>query len=390
MEAINFIKKYHKEYIGEIDYSVLDNNNHNYNYYYQLLKAKNNESLILILDNNKLIVNDIEYNDKQILNNNEIFYRNMYFEIQNEDVLITNKQHIKNILESKNNKKRYNNYCYCEFINKNNEYKININGEKGGGLNIYVFILSNNNIEKLTINNNFTGWGAGGTTNFYNIIDVFIENIPSLTKINCPYCKIINYSNNILNATITHLFDCINIKKIKYIDYVDDGNIGSDKQIKISDIITKYPNLKELKLDLIDTNVIFDKSINLNKLYIHILYNYLEINDNCDINCNNTIINIIDIIDTFNKNINFINYFSKSNLTIKYGINDKNIYDKELINNLKKIKEKINCNKLIIPIYKYKSYTKFNEKYNVIININEMKELLNNIFNYNEILFINK
>lgn len=104
----------------------------------------------------------------------------------------------------------------------------------------------------------------------------------------------------------------------------------------------------------------------------------------------NVIINIIDIINIFDKNIKFINYFSKSNLIIKYGINDKNIYDKELINNLKQIKERINCNKLIIPIYKYKSYNKFNEKYNVIININEMKELLNNIFNYNEILFINK
>jgi len=37
MEAINFIKQYNKPYLGNIDYSILDNNKNSYFYYETLI-----------------------------------------------------------------------------------------------------------------------------------------------------------------------------------------------------------------------------------------------------------------------------------------------------------------------------------------------------------------
>ena len=57
MEAINFIKQYHKLYIGNIDYSILDNNKNSYFYY---------ETILNVLTNNFNYIT----NEEIIFNNN--------------------------------------------------------------------------------------------------------------------------------------------------------------------------------------------------------------------------------------------------------------------------------------------------------------------------------
>ena len=380
MEAIKFIKENNKKYIGYIDNTILDNEKHNYDYYKQLLKIKKYKNILLTLDNNKLIINDNKYNETKILNTNEIYYRNMYYKIQDEYILITNKQHIKNILEGKNNKDKYNEYLYCKFLYENNKCEITINGIIEP-ISIHIFILSNNNIEKLIINNNITY--DTDTTYYIGIIDIFVENITTLKKIKCPFCKIINYSNNILYTKTSYLYDCKNIKKIKYENIIDDGHNGDI--IKMSEITKKYPNLEELTLKGYFIDLIFDYSINLKKLNYDLMGGKLIFNNNnITINCNDIIINIEDI----NENIININYLSKNNITINYSINNKYIFDKDIIKEIKNIKEKINCNKLIIELYKSKH--KFDKKYDIKFNKKEFNELINNLFDYNEILFINE
>ena len=378
MEAIKFIKENNKKYIGYIDNTILDNEKHNYDYYKQLLKIKKyKKNIILTLDNNKLIINDNEYNETKILNTNEIYYRNMYYKIQDEYILITNKQHIKNILENKNNKNKYNKYLYCKFLYENNKCEITINGTIEPLVRIYIFILSNNNIEKLTINNNISL--DTYITYYKGIIDIFVENITMLKQLICPFCKIINYSNNILYTKTSYLYDCKNIKKIKYKNIIDDGHNGDI--IKMSEITKKYPNLEELTLKGYFIDLIFDCSINLKKLNYDLIGGKLIFkNNNITINCNDIIINIENIIN--------INYLSKNNITINFSINNKYIFDKDTIKEIKNIKEKINCNKLIIELYKSKY--KFDKEYVIKLNKKEFNELINNIFDYNEILFINE
>jgi len=390
MKTLNFIK--HKEYIeNNIDYSVIDNNNYyqqlinnnqqlinNYKYLLEIINKKLNNLLILSFDNNKLIINLPSESEFKTDTDHSIDFT------KNNKYLISD---INLDINSNNKKILNNNECYIneyiKIIYKDNKIKIITNK---GYMKLFILISSNNIIEKITIYNNISI--CSGSAFYYKNIDVFIENISTLKKIKCIHCNIINFSNNILKAELTDLFYCDTIKKIKLHDTADDSSFDIDGYyyIKISDIITKFPNIKKLKLsELLHT--MFDKSINLNKLCINIPYFWsskticenLIINNNCNIYCKKLIINIytyhyIYSLRDFTESLKIINYFLKDNLTIKCHFYSYNIIE----NKNNDIKEKINCNKLII-YYRNNKLDINNENYNY-----------NKIFNYNEILFINK
>jgi len=114
MEAINFIKQYHKLYIGNIDYSILDNNKNSYFYYETLINSNiynynntdniiyrdfKNHFLIISIDNNNNInlklylqnkfINSFQCNKLKI-KNNIIYFKN--------NIISYNKKIIINIL----------------------------------------------------------------------------------------------------------------------------------------------------------------------------------------------------------------------------------------------------------------------------------------------------
>lgn len=329
MEALNFIKIYHKTFINNINNSLFDNEYKNYWFYKNLLKIKKykKQSLILflILDNNKLIIHDIIQNKQIILNNCECYY----FNISSLPNLLKwgkNKDNNKIFDWADIDNLCFNNISYkCSYFYENNKCQININSDLYLYYPyIYFYISPNNQINHLIINNDVSY--TNGETK-YILSKLYIDNIPSLKKINCLNCKIKNYSNNINEAEISDLFDCNNLKSLILNNSIiesDDYTNKDFRKIKITKILSKYPNLKKLIIN--KKSIIIDCSFNLNKFKIifdkdfHDNYNYLKFeNDNYLINCKKIILkkyndNEKEEIKLINKNIScydFIKYCKK-------------------------------------------------------------------------------
>lgn len=154
MNAINYIKKYHKPYIGEIDNSYYDNKNHNYQYYFNKYlinyKSIHNENINIFLSHNsrkkefekyKLIL-DKYLNIKNV--SNFIPFDNIYY--FNNDYVLLNDNLLSNL---KYNNLKYNNQ-YETFTIICNNLILDLN--KFQYKNMLIGIICNNIIIKNNIN----------------------------------------------------------------------------------------------------------------------------------------------------------------------------------------------------------------------------------------------
>ena len=421
MNAINFINKYKKPYIGIINNLYYDNNNHNYDYYYNKYyynikyKKYNNENTINILK--------INYNEEEIIkefNEKKLNYNNYYNIKINDYNLLLNfindyiifddyllNEIIKKICNDINNIKYIMNIC-CKniIINISNNY-INdyINDNKQIYYKNIILQLYGDNIKykksSIKINeikcknfisteyincyrfwcNNFINYNKPlyiyefniyhKFINYYNIIDD-INNINNIKHIiNCNY-----YNNDLRN-----IIDLINNYKISSLFiYKDNTNIISNNNIK--NIIINNKNIQTIILQSNIKNLLLDKNIFIN-------FNNYTI-ENININFTLDILNFNNYsIEYLNKlNINEI-YYNDLKFIKQLDYNKININELlELINLLLKFKS---INKLHINNY-YLQYDIIN-KNNLIIDfknlkLNELK--LENLLNLINIKNINK
>lgn len=368
MDALNFIRKYKKEYIGNIDYSLLDEHNNSYLYYKLLLNDKNNTLFLSINKNNKL----------------EILYRkNTYIINNNEQFIFGNN---KNLLIINNNK--LNEYEYITKINYLiNDNKLLINIYKNDICNNYyymfdnIFLTSNLNVKELKIIHNYdmTINHNGDTEDVY--INLYIDYFPNLEKLNAKLFNI--YMNNkntnikkINVSTINNWINNLNLNKIIYIpgmlkemDWYNLEFFNFKNRHSLTDFINNQNNLNKIifdnssiiinssfnkKIKCYDTDLLFNNNFNLN---------YLKINNTCHLKLlskynyfiNKLILNKINYFQIKNKYNNYINC-NKVKIRFIDFEKEKDIYFKNFINLLKII----NTNNLILKIEL--EPIKFNEK----------------------------
>lgn len=177
MEAINFINRYKKKYIGNINYLYFDNNNHNYLYYKLLLNTnKQKEYLIFILDDKydkyylKLIGEKIIYEENYIIDDYQVYYKNGNY-IKNEfNYKITINNNKLKILFDVNVLLDYLSYPDIEF---------------------YLYVpYKYNFINKIKIINNIQYEHPYSCTNIIKRINIYFEYMPNLTNIFIKNCNV--------------------------------------------------------------------------------------------------------------------------------------------------------------------------------------------------------
>lgn len=210
MKAINFIKKYHKEYLNKdkIYNDVYDEEEHNYKYYY------NKYCLVNFLENNKDTNSDyyLHFYKKNIPYNDDILILPIYFNKYNSISMIYNNIKIDNNFKNINNVFCNSLILNCDSIlqifftekliinNKNNIEQININSPKYNNIESIIVInyLLLNKVELFT-NNNYNNYKIINNTDedviFYYRIAYLYHNF----QINNSFIldKNINYGNSI-------------------------------------------------------------------------------------------------------------------------------------------------------------------------------------------------
>lgn len=305
MEAINYIKRYNKKFIGDVNNSIVDKDNHNYHYYELMNEIDKTKDILIIMDNKKLLITDYKNKNKKILNLGE--------KVQ---------------LKKGNYKK-----LILYFSYENNNYNINFSVNYRINKRIFIFVLSNNNIENLKCNIEINLECSINIDCDKKQFFIFIENIKTLKKIDSYSINTINYAENVEIIKINNLFYSPNVKQLYYITGYN------NKPIKISEIIEKYPKLEILRLDNFKTKIIFDCPINFKKIKFNMNDENIIIENN-NFNCDE----IFLIVDDINKINKYINMFSSEKLTLKILITSFNINE---IKNFKENNISFKFNKLI-------------------------------------------
>lgn len=425
MEAINFIKRYQKEYIGDnIDYDYKDEHNRNYLFYemsimplskyllnncnhnieglnisnvFQDLIQNNNEnnnnSFVIPNDfinlKNIIIFDEDEYDDEDkyddeiytiyIENNKNIYNINCY---DSNIILLNDNMHINKIicnsLICENCFLDYVKVNVCQITKPNNINELNIHDSYSD------IILENLIINKLLISYPYK-------TKNIKIINCTIKNVEIIESqrafdniyYGIPKFNILNtYNINIENSIIDNFninYYYINLNKIKNINIIN----SQIKTFNLNNCILIYPNNIGIKLLL--TKERLNKIDILNKNLLNIINIEYSTIDN---------FNIDNYIDNYLQKYKTINIIEKS-FNIKYSQIDKlNIKDCHLDNlnlnnnNINKIiiydnnydYNKINNFKITNKIKKYSlisnDFNLYTEKYNIEDIINNKKVII--------------
>lgn len=224
MEALNFIKKYHKPYIGNIDNSYYDENNHNYDYYL--------DKYIYTFKFDYYDENDKRIEIYKSLNKSE--YNKKYNKILVNDKYISNEI----------------NKLYHTIYFFNNELYVNDD---------FLILFIDEYLIKYFLINNYKFSCSKIIIDFnYDFIKKYLNN----EKYNNIQDNIINYINNF--------------------DFIGDTIIfenGLFNSIKCNDFICNSQNINQYYFNMIDCNkfIINNYSINIKEL---ILYDSFIINSN--------------------------------------------------------------------------------------------------------------
>lgn len=273
MNAINYIKKYHKPYIGEIDNSYYDNKNHNYQYYFNKYiyvinyKSIHNENNNIFLSHNSIkkefekykLILDKCLNIKNV--NNFIPFDNIYY-FNNEYVLL-NDNLLNNLLNNLNHNNQYKTFT----ITCNN---IILDLNKFQYKNIFIGIICNNIIIKNNINTE---------KYIFNINDIRCNNIILQHNIECleilnPVFIIFNdYKINKLEIFCGSNILLFNNYPIEYLKsltinrlYIKlDNKEDLNNLQKIINLIIKFHSIKEFFLQF---NINYLNSDNKNGIYL--------------------------------------------------------------------------------------------------------------------------
>lgn len=338
MEAIKFIKKYKKPYIGKIDNLYYDNKNHNYEYYYnknyftikyfyyELDNLLSNE--ITYFNDNKMknIINEYKLNNNNLINNNDLYFKgtnnNIYYITSNNNYIILDKNLLNYLkvklfkLNQSTNYYQFNIFCQTIILdlNQNDYYSIyNIDNINNIDYNITFHIKANNVIIKNNYNCSIKCNNIILQNNIKHLCikkDILIHfNEYKINKLNIEYSKDIlkfnKYSIEYLNSLMINKFNITFIQT-----YHGDTNTITnyyDNFKKIIKLLLKFKSIKKLYINSYD---------NLKKDYDfkNLKLNYLFLSGN--IHKINKIINI--------KNIQYIELY----------FNIENSYNKILIDNI--------------------------------------------------------
>lgn len=341
MKAINWIKKNHSPYDGEIDYDVIDEENHNYQYYLDYYTnpisklfdeniIKNEIVKISLNENNDINFPSIFINLKELhLNYNDTLIFNSSFPLLEKLILKGQKLIIT---------KTQPNLNYLSFTaNKNISYK-----------NDY------NKIEEKTT------FILSAKRDFFDYNSIFVPKLKTLNIYNCRFENI--YNVNVDNFEINKYFNMIilfrkcNIKNLSlqtHYDLIITNNINNISEI--SRFNNFYQNFNFLRAIFIKSNI-----ININCLCKFLI---IDIND-------------INLLKT---NANEI-FIKQQNNIKKINFKLREYEQNELINDVKNIlieKKYIHINNLD------KLFNYFTNIHYVNINFSFNDMLLSNLILYN-------
>jgi len=375
MEALFFIKRYHKKYIGDINKYIIDDKGNNYEYYKNLYCNKLNK----YLECNKTM---FKYKENEYIGN--IIY---YFPYINEKIYNYNIIHLMGLI----NTVIFNYYCnnICDINMPNSNIILNITLPLLENINCNNIII--NAIQPKIIYLKLNQCFKCNLNIIKNLNDLLIK-LPNLKYINFDNI-IMKYENNYWNLMCKYNF-------INKLHDIDNLNINikqkENKKLEIYNIKNLIINININNLKLSDKCKIL-KLYNIDNLTINSKYKYKII-----INKNyfkmikiNKFINCIDIqfkINDKKYNINIINLFYYINNKKKYNNDIEFLFD--FINNIKDINKLMNLSTFIIDNnIKINYLSIFKHKNNLLMNIKNFINIYYSYFNLNlenTIKFYNK
>ena len=324
MNAINFIKKYHKKYIGIIHNSIYDEKNHNYEYYllkyFYKINYLNNQ--FVILKNKNYSKDELKlFKEKYFNNNNDILINHNDFIIYiNNDFIILDEYLLNNIIHNIKETVFYKIYCKNIILNFNDN--INIFNIIIYGLSLFSdnIILKNNNIDYIIFNNNkiILETNINKLTITKDIFIVFnnykINNLDIKLSNFDNVKQILNYNNydfNYINSLKINIID-LDLKDFKYIECFNNIIELAKKFNSVNELIIRYYNNNE-------NSLIKNTLLDLKNLHLNILTT-LEFLNIINIKNIKKFIILLNLSYSYN-----ITHYYNNNKIFKFFINDEEV-----------------------------------------------------------------
>lgn len=226
MEALNFIKKYHKEYKGEIDNSIYDEDGHNY-YYYSILYNKDTINLLDYFDKDISKLDLLDFMKKYNNRNSNYIYNNKKILITkdfNKLTKIYNNIRIRDIYIDNIETLDYINADIINIILLNEGMKIK--KIRCHSLNCkncifdYLFLKKSKSLISNRINNLTLNYVDDVIIENNEITNLYLKNCSNIKNINCNCENIFINNNKYRSFPIKHII----FKKLIFTCYDIDNN----------------------------------------------------------------------------------------------------------------------------------------------------------------------